>query len=274
MSGILSTIISSSAYNIFNKIFYQRKERNMIIEPMSCIIKLSILQFYPEGTKISIHDNEIIFDEPGIFQGVYRNIYGDNRDDLHNLHNPISKALQWYNDIDDISTLYMSTIDGITTLKKNYPERSIVSDALNSYIKLIQRGLIKLNKKGKHKIDSIEQNLYEHLSDDERKYIETLDSSVTGKRVNLSRKSENIVNSPNTSTNTASKDTETVIRNDNEIHDFVKGLWSITEIKIIIQLIKELKNNNKTNVLNTICTLVKVKESKLHEFIQNHSSVL
>ena len=72
------------------------KEKNLILDPMSCFIKLGILAYKLPGTKISITKNKISFHEPNIFQGPIRWSNGDNRNDLHNLHNPLLKATEWY----------------------------------------------------------------------------------------------------------------------------------------------------------------------------------
>ena len=50
--------------DFFNKItsfFLQKKEKNIIIDPISCLIKLSMLGLYPIGTKISVNNNGIHF---------------------------------------------------------------------------------------------------------------------------------------------------------------------------------------------------------------------
>ena len=69
---------------------------NYIIEPLCCVIKLAILSFYPIGTKISIQHNTIEFVKPNALQGTIRWSYGDRREDLHHLHNPLVKAAEWY----------------------------------------------------------------------------------------------------------------------------------------------------------------------------------
>ena len=48
----------SIIYNLFAN-WKNNKDKNIIIDPMACLIKLSILGFYPSGTKISIADNMI-----------------------------------------------------------------------------------------------------------------------------------------------------------------------------------------------------------------------
>ena len=76
--------------NHFNK---QQNQKNLILEPISCIMKLILLQHKEEGTKISVNNNAILFNEPSLGQGFLRSIYGDCREDLHNLYNPFFKIL-------------------------------------------------------------------------------------------------------------------------------------------------------------------------------------
>ena len=41
--------------NYINQII-SNKEKNTILDPLTCIIKLGILNFKPKGTKILVHD--------------------------------------------------------------------------------------------------------------------------------------------------------------------------------------------------------------------------
>ena len=76
--------------------FNNKSERNVIIDPFSCLIKLSLLRFLDPGTKISIYQNRIHFNSPTYVQGFIRFLYGDNREHLHNLYMPIQKCVEWY----------------------------------------------------------------------------------------------------------------------------------------------------------------------------------
>ena len=76
-------------------IFNLQKE-DSIIEPFICLIRLSILEFKPNGTKISINNNQIKYNIPNILQGPLRWSNGDNREDIHNIFYPIKKACEWF----------------------------------------------------------------------------------------------------------------------------------------------------------------------------------
>ena len=85
---------TGKAFIFFNTIFNDTDKRNSILDPFTCIIRLAILSFKPVGTKISIHNNKISYHDPNILQGALRWTYGDNREDLHNIYNPIRKVIE------------------------------------------------------------------------------------------------------------------------------------------------------------------------------------
>lgn len=118
------------------------KEKNTILEPLTCIIKLGILSFKTKGTKVSINNNRITFHEPGLLQGTIRWTQGDAREDLHNLCYPIIKATQWY-DLNDsnIKNIFIFGKKGIENLSKSYAINSTTTHSLNHYITIINNSL-------------------------------------------------------------------------------------------------------------------------------------
>jgi hypothetical protein len=115
--------------------FRNKDDKNIIIDPMSCLIKLSILKFCPVGTKISIYDNMISILDPGLLQGTFRFLKGDGREDLHNLYLPIIKSIEWYNNSDkEINVLFNFAIGGLDILKSSYPINSTICHTLDLYI--------------------------------------------------------------------------------------------------------------------------------------------
>jgi hypothetical protein len=67
-----------------------------ILDPLSLIIKLYIYSFKPIGTKISILNNKIEFQETGIFQSTVRALNGDTKNDLINMLFPLVYACEKY----------------------------------------------------------------------------------------------------------------------------------------------------------------------------------
>jgi hypothetical protein len=67
-----------------------------ILNPLTVIVKLSILSCKPIGTKIHIQNNIIYLQDPGIFQSFTRYIFKSNKSHLQYLYNPIKIACQTY----------------------------------------------------------------------------------------------------------------------------------------------------------------------------------
>ena len=83
--------LGNSIYKFFNNIFYDNNTHS-IIDPLTCLIRLAMLEFKPINTKLSIKNNRITYNDPNILQGALRWSNGDNRSDIHNIYNPIIKA--------------------------------------------------------------------------------------------------------------------------------------------------------------------------------------
>ena len=61
-----SNFISSKANNIYNSLFI-KNEKNAILDPFSCMVRLAILNFKPKGTKISFYN----FFSKHIFRNIF-----------------------------------------------------------------------------------------------------------------------------------------------------------------------------------------------------------
>ena len=130
-------------YNMLANLFTQTVNKNIILEPISCIIKLVLLDYKTEGTKISISNNSIDYYEPSQFQGILRNINGDGREDLHNIYNPILKAVEWYPPSESkiYKYFYEKCIVGLNKLITCYEKESTISRTLELYCKILQDSL-------------------------------------------------------------------------------------------------------------------------------------
>ena len=248
---MLTSILSSNIYQALSKWALSNKEKNIIIDPLSCFIKLSLLNFYPEGTKISISNNHITFNEPGYLQGVIRTIKGDGRDDLHNIFNPLQKGIRWYwKDISDetklnmISLLFDMTISGLSKLKKAYNPNSTIQHTLDYYLVCVR----------------------------DKKIIR---SDTTDNDNNNNNTDSGVGDGAADGLNLSEDD-------NNKIHRFLKRLWNDRELEIIIGMLNEFKTKyeNKSderdieNLILSITTFTENKERKLNEFLENHTKVL
>ena len=239
--------LSNSLYFLnFLTSFRNKQDKNIIIDPMSCLIKLSILKFCPVGTKISIGDNMITILDPGLLQGPFRFVKGDGREDLHNLYVPLIKSIEWFwikpkekskekeqdkekdkekkKETTEIEILFDFATNGLEILKASYPANSTICHTLDLYI--------------------------HHLVTKQTKTLQNKDiSSISESNIN------------------------------NEIHDFLKQLWNQREIHIIIELLLEYEKNYKNNktqkyMLETILNLTNAKEVKLREYLKEHFASL
>lgn len=122
-------------------------KRDSILDPLTCIIRLSILEFKPIGTKISLNNNKIKYNDPSAIQGALRWTNGDNREDLHNLFNPLKKAVLWYDVKDsEIKNLINYSIRGLEKLKSSYNKNSVISHSMQYYINYLKNSLNNKNK--------------------------------------------------------------------------------------------------------------------------------
>jgi hypothetical protein len=126
----------SNMYHIYELLPVQ-DSKQLILEPLSCVLKLSLLQWKPSGTKISVCNNALHYNEPSIVQGITRRITGDSRLDLHNICHPIVKCLEWYPS-SEYGFLYRECIKGLDILKSSYDSNSIINHTLDHYIGLLE----------------------------------------------------------------------------------------------------------------------------------------
>jgi hypothetical protein len=131
--------LGTTFYNFFNNIFYDTNS-NSIIDPLTCLIRLAILEFKPYNTKISVKNNKITYNDPHILQGPIRWTNGDNREDIHNIYNPIIKAIQWYDsENEDIKNIFKYAVKGLEKLKSSYDDNSIITHSIEYYITYIKQ---------------------------------------------------------------------------------------------------------------------------------------
>ena len=150
--------ILSFNYNTMNN-------RNLILEPFCCILRIILLDYKPDGTKISIQNNSIQYYDPSFYQGILRSFYGDNREDIHNLYAPILKGFDWYSITESKMNQYFfeRLIIGLVKLKSVYQENTIIHHSISHYITMV-RDLIDINDLSKYKdYDKKESPLIEEL---------------------------------------------------------------------------------------------------------------
>ena len=140
--------VSEKIIHFFGSFFSNNEKDDSIIEPLTCLIRLSILEFKPLNTKLSISNNRIMYDDPTVLQGALRWSNGDKREDIHNIFNPIRKAGEWFDlENEDICTIFRFGIKGLEKLKLSYNENSTIAHSIEYYIFYLKN---KVNNVGKN----------------------------------------------------------------------------------------------------------------------------
>jgi len=135
----------NNSFKDFLVSFFEVK-RDSILDPLTCIIRLGILEFKPIGTKISLNNNKIKYNDPSVIQGALRWSNGDNREDLHNLFNPLKKAVLWYDvNNSEIKNLIDYSIRGLQKLQSSYNKNSVISHSMQYYIDYLKNSITQKN---------------------------------------------------------------------------------------------------------------------------------
>jgi len=307
---MMTDIIASGAIHSLKSFFIKKKEKNTIIDPFSCLVKLSLLKFLDKGTKISVYQNRICFNSPTYIQGMVRFIYGDGREDLHNIFQPIQKCVEWFWDEknDDMTYMFSNAVNGLKILKCSYSTYATIQHTIDYYIIiLMQKHNDLISKLGINILDinKITDIVCNKKPDDEIVHQTPIISlsllqTQTQQNTKHSNKKHNNSQSQNQSTSdcSTSKQTEkptdiqtdvkkpvTIDTNEHidlfnatDIHKFLFELWNDREIKIVINLFKELEakqyTGEKDYIYSNLMQYCEMKENKLFTYIEEHSSVL
>ena len=308
---MMNDIIASGTIHSIKSIFQKKTEHNVIIDPFSCLIKLSLLRFLDAGTKISINQNSLCFNSPTYIQGIVRFIYGDNREHLHNLYLPIQKCVEWFWDEMNTDMIYIfnNAVVGLKILKKAYSEFATIQHTIDYYIIiLMQKNATLIAKMG---ISSLNiENLTNELLDETTHNNTNLNAHITNSSATSSTSTPTSSNSSNSNKNKnkinkeSYKESQKEVKDSNsnstnyedesnfqadkinkkqnnrlkDIHRFLYDLWNKREIDIVINLYKELESKqhseDKNNIYTNIMNYCSMKESKLNKYIEQNSSVL
>jgi hypothetical protein len=291
---MMNDIIASGTIQTLKSIFQKKPEHNVIIDPFSCLVKLSLLRFLESGTKISINNNRLFFNSPTYIQGIVRFLYGDNREHLHNLYLPIQKCVEWFWDEKHTDMIYIfnNAVIGLKILKKAYSEYATIQHTIDYYIIiLMQKNSTLIAKMGitTLDIDTITSNLLDTNTSDKNKQHKSQKKEQQSKeqqtkeqqskeqqsredqqKVQLLKEEQSKIQPSEYSVDTINKL--------KDIHKFLFELWNKREIDIVINLYKELESKKNTDEQNSlydnIMNYCSMKETKLNKYIEQNSSVL
>lgn len=115
-----------------------------VLDPLSVIIKLAILSNKPIGTKFRIHNNTILLQEPGLWQGLVRGYFQSNKNEIIYLYNPLNQACQQFlnarfiDKTPNIVKLFICANRGLDRLKETYADCPMVVICLHFYSNLVE----------------------------------------------------------------------------------------------------------------------------------------
>lgn len=328
---MMTDIIASGAIHSLKSFFIKKKEKNTIIDPFSCLVKLSLLKFLDKGTKISVYQNRICFNSPTYIQGMVRFIYGDGREDLHNIFQPIQKCVEWFWDEknDDIIYMFNNAVNGLKILKCSYSTYATIQHTIDYYIIiLMQKNNDLISKLGINILDinkitdvvcnkkpedelvhqtqltplislisllPIQAQQTQQSQNHNTKHLKKhnnhnansqsnsqsnsqAQSAIDDSQEKQSDKSQDIIQ-PEVKKHQNTEPAEHLdIFNATDVHKFLFELWNDREIKIVINLFKELEAKQHTYekdyIYSNLMQYCEMKENKLFKYIEEHSSIL
>jgi hypothetical protein len=117
--------------------------KTQLLEPISTLIRLIQLAYYPIGTKLSMYNGTIHLQTPSLFQGTIRWKNGDHRNDIHSIYEAIMHIPDHplFGIPSFVYLLPFATM-GLENLVKTYTRENgseLVIHSLQYYISLIQQ---------------------------------------------------------------------------------------------------------------------------------------
>ena len=121
--------------------------KEKVLEPFYTIIKIALLNFYPDNTKIAINNNEINTRLPSMYQGILRWSYGEDRSDLKYIEKSILFALKIIDkfNIKNINSLLFYLYSGLNKLTLCYIEDDKYKKKLQQ-LEMIIKDMYEVNK--------------------------------------------------------------------------------------------------------------------------------
>ena len=245
-------------YDVIKSVLPSDDNTKQILNPLTCIVRLAVISFKSPGVKLSISSNSIIYQEHGMLQGTIRWGKGDRREDLHNLYEPIDKAIEWYPPTcnDYMRVIYEYAKEGLKILKKSYTNyninnSSLVSHSLTHYINIIDTSLLQKSQVFVSQLNLNRIPNTQSMANTPNIQCNT-DNSINNE--NSEMLINNDINTNENIHNTNSNESLTNINNINKIYKplyddtgcmlILKDMWGSDDVEIICKLLK-LANLNK-----------------------------
>jgi hypothetical protein len=151
--NFLSKLKITDYSNMVLDFFKKKKSDKQILDPLTTIVKIALLSFYEKGSKLSIINNKICIQEPSFYQGTVRWTYGDSRNKLFNLREPIEYCMLWfpYSKYKELKQIYLLAINGLNNLKESYKDGDdnydLIDHLIDYYVKIINENFKNMEKR-------------------------------------------------------------------------------------------------------------------------------
>ena len=222
-------------YKLIEHLWTEPPQRTLILEPLSCIFKIILLQYKPPGTKISLSKNGVSFSHPSYVQGLFRGAYGDCREDLHNLYHPLRQCLQWYDSRNKTyKHLYVECAKGLQTLKDVYTKDSTIHHTINHYLRALE------------------------------------DPSILDKDTPITSEPE-----PTPDTDPDTTPEHSGLPTTNPLIEHLRNIWTDPEIKLsydLVVLLQSCPPSMKDTYCRTLEDIIDAKEKELYHYIQHSTT--
>ena len=243
----------------------QPQKDNSRLDPLTTLIKLSILPYKPEGTKLSIDSNYIYYSENTVFQFAVRKYFGDSYNDLRDLNKTLHKAVAWYYDDSKLKYLFENAVVGLEKLKKTYGNTG-KADAVQSYIDILSgfnyRVLNDINKE-KEKIKNRNDN--KNKNNDKSDKIENKSNDKSNDKI------ENKSNDKNEDKSVKENKNED---NELKLHDVLRNVWSDDDKEIILRFFYKIKIATNEEDINDTINGIEALLLSIHKKIEKEVKIL
>ena len=101
MTSVQDIYHISSIWKLFSSSNKRKEKLDFILEPLQAMTQICFLSFCPIGTKLTIHDNLLLIQLPGMTQGIIRYFNDDTKDDLYYLFNVFRRFLSYYKHLEE-----------------------------------------------------------------------------------------------------------------------------------------------------------------------------
>ena len=253
----------------------RREKLDYILEPLQALLQLSLLGFSPVGSKLTIKDNLLYIQTPGVSQGIIRFFNDDSKEDLYYLFNVFRRFVVYYKHIYN-DTKHRVLYDLLIELSKRGLDKLILTYTNTDRISVLhtlQMYKVILNKPD-FVIPSQPSNVSVSSNNDSSSGRSS--GANSGKGKSMSVKSTAIESSGAESSGAESAGLHNLTAVDTPIPDLdMLGLGSTGNIDNIFKNIVSIYSNEELNIIyNTLIILQRKADDDCQTYIDGLNMIL